>query len=118
MVKKNKNLVIVGSGPIGMVSALMFKEHFENVIILERQSKESFLQTHGFTFPIVFTPASIKILKRIGGLGGDQRREVGILWCGDPQTHSWEGIQIYLLGAGRVLSLEKPYRYEAVRTRS
>ncbi|HSG44564.1 MAG TPA: NAD(P)/FAD-dependent oxidoreductase [Anaerolineales bacterium] len=64
--KKNGNLVIVGSGPIGMVSALMFKKHFENIILLERQSKEGFLQTHGFTFPIVFTPASIKILKGIG----------------------------------------------------
>ncbi len=64
--RKRDNLVVVGSGPIGMVSALMFKEHFENVILLERQSKQGFLQTHGFTFPIVFTPASIKILKSIG----------------------------------------------------
>ena len=64
--KKRASLVIVGSGPVGMVAALMFKEHFEEVILLERQSKEGFLQTHGFTFPIVFTPASIKILKRIG----------------------------------------------------
>lgn len=82
MVKKNKNLVIVGSGPIGMVSALMFKEHFENVIILERQSKESFLQTHGFTFPIVFTPASIKILKRIGvweGISAEKSEFFGVV---------------------------------------
>jgi 2-polyprenyl-6-methoxyphenol hydroxylase-like FAD-dependent oxidoreductase len=64
--KKYNNLVIVGSGPIGMVSALMFMEHFENIILLERQSREAFLQKHGFTFPIVFTPASIKILKHIG----------------------------------------------------
>ena len=64
--KKRASLVIVGSGPVGMVAALMFKEHFEKVILLERQSKEGFLQTHGFTFPIVFTPASIKILKCIG----------------------------------------------------
>lgn len=64
--KKRSNLVIVGSGPIGMISALIFKDYFENVIILERQSEEGFLQTNGFTFPIVFTPASIKILKRIG----------------------------------------------------
>lgn len=53
-----------------MVSALMFKKHFEKVIILERQSKEDFLQKHGFTFPIVFTPASIKILKSIGAWEG------------------------------------------------
>ena len=65
-IKKRDNLIIIGSGPIGMVSALMFKKHFEKVVILERQSKESFLQKHGFTFPIVFTPASIKILKNIG----------------------------------------------------
>lgn len=64
--KKYKTLVIVGSGPVGMVSALLFKEYFENVILLERQSKESFLQDHGFTFPIVFSPASIKILETIG----------------------------------------------------
>ena len=81
-VKKNKKLVIVGSGPIGMVSALMFKEHFENVIILERQSKESFLQTHGFTFPSVFTPASIKILKRIGvweGISAEKSEFFGVV---------------------------------------
>ena len=65
-IKKRTSLVIVGSGPVGMVAALMFKEHFEKVILFERQSKEGFLQTHGFTFPIVFTPASIKILKHIG----------------------------------------------------
>ena len=65
-VKKRDNLVIVGSGPVGMVAALMFKEHFEKVILLERQSKEKFLRTQGFTFPIVFSPASIKILKKIG----------------------------------------------------
>ena len=64
--KKRASLVIVGSGPVGMVAALMFKEHFEKVTLLERQSKEGFLQTHGFTFPIVFMPASIKILKSIG----------------------------------------------------
>ncbi|HAV76457.1 MAG TPA: hypothetical protein DCX53_03790 [Anaerolineae bacterium] len=64
--KKPTSLVIVGSGPVGMVAALMFKQHFKKVILLERQSKESFLRTHGFTFPIVFSPASIKILKEIG----------------------------------------------------
>ena len=64
--KKQANLIIVGSGPVGMVAALMFKTHFEKVILLERQSKERFLQSHGFTFPIVFSPASIKILKKIG----------------------------------------------------
>ena len=65
-VKKYNNLVIVGAGPIGMVSALKFKDHFENVILLERQSKETFLKKHGFTFPIVFSPASINILQSIG----------------------------------------------------
>ena len=68
--KKDNNLVIIGSGPIGMVSALMFKKHFDKVIILERQSKESFLRKHGFTFPIVFTPASIRILESIGAWEG------------------------------------------------
>ena len=64
--EKYGNLVIIGSGPVGMVSALMLKEHFENVILLERQTKESFLKKHGFTFPIVFTPAAIKVLAQIG----------------------------------------------------
>lgn len=75
--KKRASLVIVGSGPVGMVAALMLKQHFEKVILLERQSKESFLQTHGFTFPIVFTPASIKILTSIGVWDGirSQRSE-------------------------------------------
>lgn len=60
------HLVIIGSGPVGMVAALMFKKHFQRVTLLERQSKESFLQKHGFTFPIVFSPASIKILEQVG----------------------------------------------------
>ncbi len=67
MGKKGKGcLVIIGSGPVGMVSALMLKAHFEKVILLERQSQEKFLQKHGLTFPIVFTPASIRILEGIG----------------------------------------------------
>ncbi len=49
-----------------MVAALMLNNHFEKVILLEQQSEEKFLKTHGFTFPIVFTPAAIKILKRVG----------------------------------------------------
>lgn len=69
-IEKQKNLVILGSGPIGMISALMFKKHFENVVVLERQSKEDFLKKHGFTFPIVFTPAAIKILDMIGAWEG------------------------------------------------
>ena len=80
--KKHRNLVIVGSGPIGMVSALMFKKHFENVTILERQSKDGFLQTHGFTFPIVFTPASIEILKGIGvwdGISAERSEFFGVV---------------------------------------
>jgi len=33
-IKKRENLVIIGSGPIGMVAALMFKQHFEKAMIL------------------------------------------------------------------------------------
>ena len=80
--KKRASLIIVGSGPVGMVAALMFKEHFEKVILLERQSKEGFLQTHGFTFPIVITPASIKILKKIGvweGISSQQSEFFGVV---------------------------------------
>ena len=72
--KKHANLVIVGSGPVGMVAALMLKDQFEQVTLLERRSKENFLLTHGFTFPIVFSPAAIKILERIGVWAGDQSR--------------------------------------------
>lgn len=64
--KKLASLVVIGSGPVGMVSALLLKKHFDKVILLERQSKENFLQKHGFTFPIVFSPAAIKILERVG----------------------------------------------------
>ena len=63
---RHKNLVVVGSGPVGMVSALLLKEHFEQVTLLERRTEEDFLQAHGFTFPIVFSPASIRILQQIG----------------------------------------------------
>lgn len=59
-------LLIIGAGPVGMAAALMLKNHFKRVTLLERQSKQKFLQKHGFTFPIVFSPASIKILKKIG----------------------------------------------------
>ena len=64
--QKYNSLVIIGSGPVGMVSALMLKDHFDQVILLERQSKENFLEKNGFTFPIVFSPASIRILENIG----------------------------------------------------
>ena len=63
---RHQNLVIVGSGPVGMVSALLLKEHFEQVTLLERRTEEDFLQAQGFTFPIVFSPASIRILQQIG----------------------------------------------------
>ena len=63
---RHQNLVIVGSGPVGMVSALLLKEHFEQVTLLERRTQEDFLQAQGFTFPIVFSPASIRILQQIG----------------------------------------------------
>jgi 2-polyprenyl-6-methoxyphenol hydroxylase-like FAD-dependent oxidoreductase len=65
-----------------MVAALLLNKHFEKVILLERQSKESFLQSHGFTFPIVFTPASIKILKRIGvweGINAERSEFFGVV---------------------------------------
>lgn len=59
-------LVVVGSGPIGMASALALKDRFDRVVVLERQSKERFLRTRGFTFPIVFTPAALEVLERVG----------------------------------------------------
>lgn len=65
---KFKRLVIVGCGPVGMVAALMLKDHFDEVVLLEKQSRESFLKKHGFTFPIVFSPAAIKILEKVGAL--------------------------------------------------
>ncbi len=64
--KQLENLVIVGAGPVGMVAALRLKKYFRRVVLLERQSKENFLQKHGFTFPIVFSPASIQILEKVG----------------------------------------------------
>ncbi len=63
--QKQKQLIIIGSGPVGMVSALLLKPYFEKIILFERQTKEKFLNKYGFTFPIVLTPASIKILKQI-----------------------------------------------------
>lgn len=59
-------VVVVGSGPVGMVSALLLQPHFARVVVLERQSRESFLQTSGFTFPIVFSPVAIRTLQRVG----------------------------------------------------
>lgn len=59
-------LVIVGAGPVGMVSALLLKDHFDRVVLLERQSRERFLRTRGFTFPIVLSPAAIEVLERVG----------------------------------------------------
>jgi len=59
-------LVIVGSGPVGMVSALLLKDRFERVVVLERQSRERFVRTRGYTFPIVFSPAALSVLDRIG----------------------------------------------------
>jgi 2-polyprenyl-6-methoxyphenol hydroxylase-like FAD-dependent oxidoreductase len=60
------SLVIVGSGPVGMVSALLLRDRFERVVVLERQPKKRFLTTRGFTFPIVFSPAAIRVLERVG----------------------------------------------------
>jgi 2-polyprenyl-6-methoxyphenol hydroxylase-like FAD-dependent oxidoreductase len=59
-------LVIVGAGPVGMVSALLLKDRFARVVVLERQPKERYLRSHGFTFPIVFSPAALGVLHRIG----------------------------------------------------
>ena len=64
--KKLDHLVIIGAGPVGMVSALFFKDHFKHITLLERQSKDNLLKKYGFTFPIVFSPSSIKILKQVG----------------------------------------------------
>ncbi|MDJ0952437.1 MAG: NAD(P)/FAD-dependent oxidoreductase [Acidimicrobiia bacterium] len=61
-------LVIIGSGPVGMASALLLKDRFERVVVLERQSKEKFLRKRGFTFPIVFSPAARAVLRQIGVL--------------------------------------------------
>ncbi|MEM7330783.1 MAG: NAD(P)/FAD-dependent oxidoreductase [Chloroflexota bacterium] len=63
--QSNNQLIIIGSGPVGMVAALMLKPYFKNIIIFERQSKEKFLNKYGFTFPIVLAPAAIKILEMI-----------------------------------------------------
>ena len=60
------NLVIIGSGPVGMVAALLLRDHFHRVVVLERQSEERFLRTKGFTFPIVLSPAAIRVLERVG----------------------------------------------------
>jgi 2-polyprenyl-6-methoxyphenol hydroxylase-like FAD-dependent oxidoreductase len=49
-----------------MVSALLLKDRFEHIVLLERQSRERFLRSRGFTFPIVFSPAAIRVLDRIG----------------------------------------------------
>ena len=63
---RHGTLVIVGSGPVGMVSALLLKDRFDRVVVLERQSRERFLRTRGFTFPIVFSPAARAVLDQIG----------------------------------------------------
>lgn len=63
---KYNTLVIVGAGPVGMISALLLKDHFQRVLIFERMTKSNFLEKNGYTFPIVFSPQSIKILEKIG----------------------------------------------------
>jgi len=63
---KRDALAIVGSGPVGMVAALLLKDRFERVVVFERQSKEHYLRTRGFTFPIVFAPAALEVLDNIG----------------------------------------------------
>ena len=59
-------LLIIGSGPVGMACALLLREHFDEVILLERQPKEKFLSTSGPAFPIVFSPAAIAVLEEVG----------------------------------------------------
>jgi 2-polyprenyl-6-methoxyphenol hydroxylase-like FAD-dependent oxidoreductase len=49
-----------------MVAALLLKEQFEQVTLLERRTEEDFLRTQGFTFPIVLSPCSIRIMEQIG----------------------------------------------------
>lgn len=64
--QKYNTLAIVGAGPVGMISALMLKEHFQHVLIFERMNRSSFLGKNGYTFPIVFSPQSIKVLEKVG----------------------------------------------------
>ncbi len=49
-----------------MVSALLLRSRFDHVTILESQPKERFLQTRGFTFPIVLSPAAGRVLRKVG----------------------------------------------------
>lgn len=64
--RRHGSLVVIGAGPVGMVSALLLRERFDQVVVLERQSKERFLETRGFTFPIVLSPAAGSVLGRVG----------------------------------------------------
>lgn len=52
-----------------MVSALLLKRTFAEIIILERQSKRRLLSTRGFTFPIVLSPSARSVLRDVGVLG-------------------------------------------------
>jgi 2-polyprenyl-6-methoxyphenol hydroxylase-like FAD-dependent oxidoreductase len=66
MSRNGRTLVIVGAGPIGTTAALLLRPQFERIVILERQSRDRFLNARGFTFPIVFSPAAIRVLERVG----------------------------------------------------
>ena len=63
---RHENLVIVGSGPVGMVAGLCLKPFFRKITLLERQSKENFLSRNGYSFPLLFPPASEAVLKQAG----------------------------------------------------
>lgn len=64
-IKQHERLIIIGSGPVGMVAALKLRHNFKEVILLERQNKQTFLEKNGFTFPIVFTLTAIRLLKSV-----------------------------------------------------
>ena len=87
---ERRRLVIVGSGPVGMTAALLLADSFESVIVLEKRSKERFLETHGYTFPIVLSPAAQDVL-----------RSVGVQSAIEAQRSPYFGVVVHRLFMGR-----------------
>ena len=85
-----RNLVIVGSGPVGMTAALLLKDRFDSVVLLEKRTKERFLETHGYTFPIVLSPAAQNVL-----------RDVGVQPSIEQQRSPYFGVVVHRLFMGR-----------------